>query len=209
MERSKLVILATLGAAISLGGSTPAWGDRAAHKHDGFFLRLSSGIGYASTEVEEPNFRLEFNGGIGDANIAIGGMVAPNLALHGTLLGWFISDPDVEGFDAGGTFSGEIAGDVTMSAIGIGVTYYFMPTNLYLSGTLGLGQLEFDLAGIQSADTDRGLILEGTLGKEWWVSDNWGLGLAGALGLHSFPEDGSDENWSGPSFTLRFSATFN
>jgi hypothetical protein len=209
MKRSKLVILATLGAALGLGIPADVWAGKAAHKHDGFFLRLSSGIGYASTEIEDATARLEFNGGTGDANIAIGGMVSQNLALHGTLLGWFISDPDVEGFDSGGSFAGEIAGDITMSAIGIGVTYYFMPTNLYLSGTLGLGQLEFDLPGVGQADTDNGLILEGTLGKEWWVSSNWGLGLAGALSLHSFPDDGSDESWSGPSLALRFSATFN
>ena len=208
MERNKLVILATLGAALGLGMPAEAWAGKAARKHDGFFLRLSSGLGYASTEIEDPSNRLEFNGGTGDANIAIGGMLAPNLALHGTLLGWFLDDPDVEGFDPSGSFSGEVPGDITMTAIGIGVTYYFMPTNLYLSGTLGLGELEFDVAGV-TGDTDRGLILEGTLGKEWWVSSNWGLGLAGALALHSFGDDGSDESWSGPSFALRFSATFN
>ena len=208
MKRSKLVILATLGAALGLGMPAEVWAGKAAHKHDGFFLRLSSGIGYASTEFEEPGFRLEFNGNTGDGDIAIGGMLTPNLALHGTILAWFLGDPDAEGFDSGGTFSGEVAGDVTMTAIGIGVTYYFMPTNLYLSGTLGLGQLDFDLGGF-ATDTDRGLILEGSLGKEWWVSSNWGLGVSGALALHSFPEDGTDENWSGTSFALRFSATFN
>ena len=136
---------------------------------------LSTGIGYASTEIEIDAVRFEYNGGIADGNIAIGGMVTSNLALHGTLLGWIIDAPDFESLGSQGPTSGEVNGDVTMSAIGIGRTYYFMPTNIYLSGNLGLGKLDFDVEGT-NIDPDRGLILEGTVGKAWWGSSNWGLG---------------------------------
>lgn len=199
--RSLLVIV-----ALALVVPATAWSSGAARRHDQFFLRLSAGFGGASSDARD-NFgdRWEFSGLTGDVNFAIGGIVGRNLALHGTLWGWSIGDPDLEI----NSDSAELNGSLTMSAIGIGVTYYFMPTNLYLSGSLGLGQLELDVPGVGAADTDMGLVLDATLGKEWWVSANWALGLAGALGVHSIPEDGFDDNWSGVSVGLRFSATFN
>ncbi len=174
--------------------------------HDGFFLRLSAGFGYAGTKIDLGASDLEVTGATGDVNFAIGGIVAPNLALHGTILGWSASEPDVE---LTGVGSGELNGDVTMSALGAGVTYYFMPSNLYLSGTVGFGRLEVDLSGGPEGDTDAGLVLEFVLGKEWWTGDNWGLGLAGAVALHSIPDGDLDEDWKGTSLGLRFSATLN
>jgi len=46
-------------------------------------------------------------------------------------------------------------------------------------------------------------------GKEWWVGKNWGLGVARGFGCHSLPEKNMDENWTGASFGVRFSATLN
>ena len=200
MLRILLVILVVLVPVTAWCGGAP-------HRHDGLFLRLSGGFGGASTDAtDEFGDKLEFSGLSGDANFAIGGMVSRNLALHGTFWGWAISDPDVE---INNDDQGELDGSLTMSAIGGGVTYYFMPTNLYLSGSLGLGQLELDIENVGDADTDWGLVFDATIGKEWWVSANWGLGLAGGFGFHSISEDNFDDNWSGVSLGLRFSATFN
>jgi hypothetical protein len=184
---------------------TPAWGSGMARQHDGFFLRLAGGLGYASSDIDDGQDKYEFTGGTGDLEIAIGGMVARNLALHGTLLGWAITDPEIQVNDD----SGEFPGDLSLSAVGIGVTYFFMPVNLYLSGTVGFGELTLDVDRLPGADTDTGFVFEGTLGKEWWVSDNWGIGLSGAIGFHSMPDDFVDESWQGANFALRFSATFN
>ena len=53
-------------------------------------------------------------------------------------------------------------------------------------------------------------------GKEWWAGEAWGLGLAGGFTYFSAKEKDilsgvldSNESWSGPSYALRFSATFN
>ena len=198
-----LVVVLVLALAVP----ATAWSSGAAHRHDGFLLRLSAGFGVASSDAEDEfGDNLEMSGLSGDVNFAIGGMVAPNLALHGTLWGWSIADPDVE---LNNDDLGDLNGDLTMSALGIGVTYYFMPTNLYLSGSFGVGQLSLDVEGVGDADTDWGPVLDATIGKEWWVSANWGLGLAGGVGFHSIPDDDIDDNWSGVSLGLRFSATFN
>ena len=173
---------------------------------DGFFLRLSGGAGSTGSSLSDGTDKLEFSGSGGDLNIAIGGIVAPNLALHGTLYGWSASDPTMKFNGADIT---DISGTLTAAGVGAGLTYWFMPVNMYLSGTVGSGGLELDLNGGLDGKSDRGLILDLTLGKEWWVGDSWGLGLAGGLIYHSFPDPDISENWSGTSFTLRFSATMN
>jgi hypothetical protein len=105
--------------------SPAAWaGDR--DHLNGFFLRLSAGVGAASTEIEALDTKLKFSGPAGDVNLAIGAIVAPNLALHGTLFGWSMTDPDVEL----GNEEGELDGDLTLGAVGVGLTYYLMPANV-------------------------------------------------------------------------------
>jgi len=172
---------------------------------DGFFLRLSAGGGSAKTSLEGNLDEIEISGPAGDLNIAIGGIVAPNLALHGTLFGWSTNDPDVE---VNGSYIGRMNGDMTAGGMGIGLTYYFMPVNLYLSGSVGFGSMELRLAG-PSGETDTGLFTDLTVGKEWWVGDKWGLGIAGGMEYHSFGDPDINKNWSGTSWTIRFTATMN
>jgi hypothetical protein len=204
-SRIKLRVTSALtvcAVALALMPSVAMSGPRA---HDsGFFLRLSGGVGYADTEVTEEIFlvptKFEFSNMTGDGNFAIGGIIANNLALHGTLWGWGMTDPTVR-------VDGEKAqaeGELSMGAAGGGVTYYFMPVNIYLSGSIGIGVIS---SGDDS--TDPGFASDITIGKEWWVGSKWGLGVAGAFGYHNIPEKLTDERWTGVSFGVRFSATLN
>jgi len=175
------------------------------HSHDGgFFLRLSGGLGGADTGPEIQGDDPKLSGASGDLNIAIGGIVSPGLALHGTIWGWSVGDPELKWQQA----EGWVPGDLSLSAIGGGVTYYFMPANLYLSGSLGFGTLSLDLEGAPLAESDTGLAMDLTVGKEWWVGARWGLGVAGAFGFHNIPGD-NGEDWSGKSVAIRFTATLN
>lgn len=186
-------------------GSLPQTVLSRAYDHDnGFFLRLSAGIGGAATEMEDVTPRPKFSGACSDVNFAIGGMVSKNLALHATLLGWAMTDPEFELGSASATTNG----DLSLSGLGVGLTYYVMPVNLYFSGSVGAGTLQLDLPS-QTYETDTGVILDFTIGKEWWVSRSWGLGIAGGLGVHSIPEDRGNVDWTGASATLRFTATYN
>jgi hypothetical protein len=177
--------------------------------HDGFFLRLSAGGGMASTEIESSVASVSIDGTAGDLNIAIGGVITPNLALHGTLWGWALSDPDADITIPGlGSGSGTLDGDVSLGAVGAGATYYFMPANLYVSGSVGMGSLQLDSDQVDG-ETDSGFVVDLSVGKEWWVGNSWGLGVAGGFSYHSLPDPDIDENWSGTSFAVRFSATMN
>jgi hypothetical protein len=170
----------------------------------GFFLRLSTGAGYAQSEYGDPS-SIKLYGAVGDVNIAVGMAVLPNMALHATMFGWASSDLAAE---IGGS-SIDFPGDVTLGSFGIGFTYYLMPVNIYLSGSVGFSTLQLDILGAFSGETDPGPAFDVTLGKEWWVGGAWGLGVAGGFGYHSVPDKEVDENWSGYSLGIRFSATLN
>jgi hypothetical protein len=178
--------------------------------HDGFFMRLSGGVSYANTTVESDNKNeVKFEDFGGHGNFAIGGMIGRNLALHGTVWGWDIADGDV-------AINGQEDNtnlDINLGAVGGGLTYYFEPSNIYVSGSLGIGKINFSTI---FEDTDMGFAVEALLGKEWWVGNSWGLGVAGNFNYHSLPsniisvpEDTFTDNWNGLGFGILFSATMN
>jgi hypothetical protein len=183
-------------------------------EHDrGFFLRMSAGLGSARTSWDVPAnggaYEWEASGIAGDANFAIGAIVAPNLALHGTLLGWTVSEPDLE---IGGLEFNTNDVTLSLSGFGAGLTYYVHPANVYFSGSICAASLtlEYEDEGVTvSAESDTGVAFDLTVGKEWWVGARWGLGIAGDLGLHSIPVADADDNMTGMNFGVRFSATFN
>ena len=134
---------------------------------DGFFLRLSTGPGFAKTRLNSNNAAMKLSGETADLNFAIGGIISPNLALHATLYGWLVQDPDVE---VSG-ISGKGSGDLDLNAFGVGLTYYFMPVNIYISGSGGLGKLSAD--GEENVgETKEGPVFDMTVGKEWWVGSS-------------------------------------
>lgn len=173
-----------------------------ADHNGGFYLRLTGGGGFSSTAITDPSsFKLEFSGVGGNMSAAIGGVVSPNLAIHGTVWGWLVNSPDAE---INGSSAGQLDDNLNLSAFGGGATYYFMPANLYMTGSMGVGTLH-----TSSGSSDAGFVFDLGLGKEWWVSSTWGLGLLAGVNYHSIPDGGIDGNWSGATFLLSFSATYN
>lgn len=187
--------------------------------HDGFFLRLASGPARFTNTLESGGDTQEFSRLGADLNIAVGGSIRPNLALHGTMFGWAAMDPELETTIGGVPFSGTANGYVAMSAVGGGVTWYAMPANVYLSGSLGYGKFTINPDNGATRESDNGLAFELTAGKEWWVGDSWGMGVAISyihtslpqprIRLSGDPNDAPEDNWSGDSFGVRLTATLN
>jgi hypothetical protein len=162
----------------SLGkGETVRAGDR---EHDGFFLRMSAGPGAARTRYEErvDGTRVSdvtTSGLTGIVEVAVGGRAVGNLLVHGNVIYTRYDSPtrNVDGVK-------DAAMHVSASALmlGAGTTYYFMPYNVFLSGSLGLSwQIESRPGGEIAGNT--GFFFALSAGKEWWVGDgNWGLGAA-------------------------------
>ena len=156
-----------------------------------------------STSITDPSTssKFELSGIGGGMSAAIGGVVRPNLAIHGTVWGWLVGSPSakIDGSDAG-----SLNQSLNMSAFGGGATYYFMPANIYLTSSAGIGRLH-----TESGSSDAGFVLDFALGKEWWASSTWGLGMNAGINYHSVPDGGVSQNWSGTSFVINFSATYN
>ena len=177
--------------------------------HDRFFLRMTGGLGHASNQLESGGDKAKYSGYAGDGDIAVGACVSPNLALHGTFFGWATEDPDLDVTLSGVNASGTASGMAAMSAAGGGLTYFFVPANVYVSGSLGAGSFVFSPKNGPDQETKTGLAIELTAGKEWWVGNSWGLGVAAGYIHSSVGDKNVSDNWSGNSFGVRFSATFN
>jgi hypothetical protein len=202
MKRIAKVVVAL--AALALGGTACAQG--ASHQHDGFFFRPELGVAYLKSSASQQGNDFAVYGGAADLSVAVGGAVAENLILAAHLYSTAASNPDVELNGVKGSTS-----DTTNGLVGIGpqITYYFMPVNLYLSGTLALTRIVTKSNGVEGK-TDFGLGARFAVGKEWWVSDNWGLGIAAHLGLSSNKDQGAGAPTVGTwTSGISFSATYN
>jgi hypothetical protein len=178
------------------------------HVHDGFFLRAQIGIGFTSLSSTTSGVKTTVGGGGLSLGAAVGGVIARNLILYGAVFETDTVNPDVQ---VGGTSMASQIGRVSLQGIGPGVAYYFERINLYLSGTLALSRFwTYDGNGNQLDTSKIGLGLDLQVGKEWWVSRDWGLGIAAQL-VGSSMKDQSDPTltWSAGAFSLLFSATYN
>lgn len=178
-----------------------------AYVHDGFFLRLAPGFGWNETSSEAGGTTLKMSGVSGLFNLGIGGAVAQDLILHLDLSGVSTSDPKVT---LNGVEQSSNVSTSSTSMVGIGLTYYF-PSNFYLTGAVGIAESSNEANG-STYKTDKGYGANVMVGKEWWVSDNWGLGLAGQFLYTNCPDKPSSlgkPDVISTSFGVLFSATYN
>jgi hypothetical protein len=181
-----------------------------------FLVRFGAGPGYTWASGD-PNTKL--TGASGAFNLAMGGFVLQNFALHADF-GWLdVFDPD---FTVDGTVLDSTSVLFQASTFRAGASYYIMPVRAYLS--LGVG---FAVAALTSytynSASDNNVTLVGReytklgpsfaaeFGKEFAVSNFWGIGLAAHYELLSVPA-GDDQSKATVDFaqhlSLRFIATF-
>jgi hypothetical protein len=195
------VVVAVLGTAgVARAGGLP-------RTHDGFYLNLEGGLGALSTSVTASNTGndVKLSGAAGLFGIALGGAVTPNFVIGGRLWGTAASDPDLEINGQSGSTTDTSLG---LTGIGLDLTYYLMPINIYFQATPSIGLLSVKEQGT-SYDFDSGFAIRLAVGKEWWVSDNWGIGLN--LQYAHSSNDGKDlpGTWRTNWFGVAFSATYN
>jgi len=204
----------------------PVEGKDGFHQHDGFFLRMGLGVGMGGLFVrrDDPDGWLGVgslprdaedwrSAWVGQQSLSVGGCVVDNLAIYLDVRGAVdivIPEPDDPQRSTG--------------FVGIGLSYYFMPANLYLSGSVGPGSTVriyyrdwYDEHRDRSHDNSayeyyNGVGASLSLGKEWWVHDNWGVGMEAGL-LYSYAAGWRDSTiWTemhSMAVTLGVSATFN
>jgi len=156
------------------------------HHHKGFYLSMAMGIGFGDIDYSAQNSLIEgsyYNydmsiSGTGmPYDIKIGCAVAENFILSLDFIGRTIFSPSTQLY--GTTINYSSASD---NSFGLGATYYFMPANVFVNCTIGFGGLS-----LTSSDTtvssQTGFALHLKVGKEWWVSKKWGIGVSGGYGL--------------------------
>ena len=180
------------------------------HKHDGFYMRLTSGVGYLQTRAF-PFGKPETVSGSGLAmDLAFGGAVGRNVIIFMELSVASTSNPKVEWAD--GAYSTPSMW-VALVGFGPGVAYYFAPLNLYLSGALLFPQVQANdhsANSLKNGDwTDTGVGTSLLLGKEWWISADWALGATGMLQYASMKLTGDDSRMKAVAVSVLLSATYN
>lgn len=147
---------------------------------------------------------------------SLGTAIVPNLIMYGAIVGSTISHPTtINNVD-----SASVPNYVHQVAFGVGVAYFFESRHFYLSGTLTFPRVWFDYAstsqsGYYGEKTDLGVGVSLMVGREWWVSDAWAIGVAAQAHLATMgcpvPDPSSDVDmrlYSG-TFALLLSAGHN
>jgi hypothetical protein len=163
----------------------------------------------SASETASNGVTVTVSGASGLGGLAIGGAVQEDTILAVHIIDAVATNPSVS-LSSGQSGTAQNT-SMTLWGIGPELTQYLMPNNIYLSATVALTRMTSE-SNNRSYNTSWGWGGRVALGKEWWVSDHWGLGVA-AHGSYSSNEDPSG---SGRSYTMStwalgvvFSATYN
>jgi hypothetical protein len=179
----------------------------AAPTHHGVFVRMLIGPGGFDATSTIGTDKYEVSGSGGGFSLAIGGAVSPSLVVYGELFDDVAVGPTITMNDQTVATSGQ---DVRAGVVGIGPGFaYYLPSNLYVGATLALSRITFQQGNSEVAHSDNGVGVSVHVGKEWWVSSNWGLGIALQAYGGKIPDQQSGVSWTAAGATLAFSATYN
>jgi hypothetical protein len=182
--------------------------DPGVRTHDGFYLRMALGYASLSATVEdkESSTKLDLTGGGLAVELAVGGTVAPGLVLGVGSYGAAIFSPEYE--YGGSTFDGET---LTLSSIGPFIDYYFDPKGGgHIQAAVAFAtfsQPEGEDINSDLDGTGYSLMLGG--GYDWWVGDQWSIGLLARVQYYNLTvedEDGYEADVTGfvPAILLSF-----
>ncbi|MEY4508544.1 MAG: hypothetical protein RLZZ450_666 [Pseudomonadota bacterium] len=188
--------------------------------HDGFYLRMQVGAGVGGTTYKDSlglrddgtHARSRTVGGAFITDLAIGGAVVENLILHANLHFSHLDEIRKVGSRKWSNDDEELS--TLLAFVGGGVTYYFMPFNLYVTGNFGIGGLS-QTSGVDhdSHESGTGFGTAAAIGKEWWLgrSGQWAIGVALTGSYYQAPLeiDGIKSTYRGHSSGVVFSTTYN
>jgi len=190
-------------------GPAPGYGSwYGYHQHDGFYMRLYAGLGYFTASETYGGATDTYSGVGATYGAAFGGTIAPNLILYGEFLGTTVTNATASYGGGRPDYSGM---DLTLFGFGPGVAYYIEPVNLYLSGTLTFTEISFSDTNTAAPldSTNLGIGFSFMVGKEWWITPDWGIGIAGQFHIATMGDPTVDARMRASVFSMLFSATYN
>jgi len=179
------------------------------YKHDGFYLRLTTGAGGIVSREKAERTEVSFSGPGGMTSLGIGLALRENLMVNADLFGSVVRNPEMK---IDGEKIGKSSVELQSTGLGVGLTYYIMPVNLYLSGSVGIASQSAKVNQFKY-ETKEGYGLNFLFGKEWWVGGSWGLGVAAQFFFNSVPDKnlltGKEYRFKTTGIGILFSATYN
>lgn len=187
---------------------TPGGGYRAnfGRDHYGFLLRGTLGLGYMQARTSDVAGSLRLYGAAPQYSLSVGGMIARNFAITGTFFGASLigtqQDGDVRANNA------DRGKSLHTAAVGLGISYYFMPVNVYIAVAIGPAYARIESTAYNVDEHEVGFGSEWSVAKEWWVAPHLGLGLGGRLHVLQIPGS-NDASYSVFSAGIFSSLSFN
>jgi hypothetical protein len=177
------------------------------HEHEGLFLHALLGPSFILATTTAEGEDLSASGGGATLRLAAGWNVASGLVVFAEAFADVTVSPT---FEVGDLMEEPDDTSFGVSGVGAGLAYYLGP-NYYVSGSIDVVslRLEYQEGGRTVArESDEGIGGNITLGREFWVSDGWALGLAVQAFLGSVPGGDGDDDWTVGTFGAGLSATF-
>jgi hypothetical protein len=179
MTRTRRTTKRILGCAsfcAALAGATDALADP--RMHDGFYMNLSTGLGYLSTSASVPGQDVTFAGVTIPSVFLLGGTPVKGLVIGGGLLTDYSLSPKykVNGTEVPTTSS------VSQYLVGFGPFVEFYPNpaeGLHFHGMVGFGALETSVNGNAGGSDPTGFLVALGAGYDFWVGDQWSIGVLG------------------------------
>jgi hypothetical protein len=168
--------------------------------HDGFFLQLDVGLGYLSTSVDFMGQEATISGVTIPSALLLGGTVGP-VVIGGGFFGDYAPSPTFKLGDV------ESEGDVSLTLIGVGVFADFYPDphgGLHIQPFLGYGALEASRDGDVSGSDPTGPVFAIGVGHDWWVADEWSIGVMGRFAYAPLKYEDVSYNTIAPAVLATF-----
>ena len=171
--------------------------------HDGFYLQLDAGLGYLSTTASSDagGGELTFSGLSTPFALLLGGTVGP-VVIGGGFFADHAPSPSakIEGSDLD-------LGDVSLTLFGVGLfaDYYVDPHGgLHIQPFLGFGALEASRDGASGGSDPTGPVLAIGVGYDFWVADEWSIGVMGRFAYAPLKLDEVNYNTIAPAVLATF-----
>jgi hypothetical protein len=201
------VLVPCLAVARAAPEPSPEVGSKStAKRHVGFFLRPELGYGRLDSGDDANGQENSVEGHGASVGVAVGGAVFENFIIGGQVWGLLAPSPTV----TLPSTSVSTSRDTSASLLGFGLflNWYFRGGE-FVAVTPSLTRLTYEYTA-SSTVSDWGFGLRVNVGKEWWVSDHWGLGFSGGLTVTENEVSGIPQGtWATLGFNFGLSATYN
>ncbi|MGE5394500.1 MAG: hypothetical protein ACM3P1_07120 [Candidatus Saccharibacteria bacterium] len=152
------------------------------HQHKGVYLNMNVGPAFVTVKDQLMDLNELYTrdySGLGVLmDVKAGWSLRENLFLHATLISDKLNNPSTKNLKPGNQEYSRVTG-IGDVMVGAGLTYYLMPSNLSFSYSMGLGK--YSVSDPRETHTEinakQGFFMQLKLGKEWWVSKDWGVGV--------------------------------